>query len=39
MQYLVITYNGKESEKNIYIYIIDIRTETFCSTPKTNTTL
>ena len=34
IQYLVITYNGKESE-NIYIYI----TESFCCTPETNTIL
>ena len=30
-QYLVITYNGKESEK-IYIYI----TESLCCIPETN---
>ena len=33
IQYLVITYNGKESEKE-YIH----RTESFCCTPETNTT-
>ena len=36
IQYLVITYNGKESEKEyIYIYI----SESFCCTPETNTIL
>ena len=35
IQFLVITYNGKESEK-VYIYI---HIYTFCCTPETNTTL
>ena len=35
IQYLVITYNGKESEIYIYIYII----ESLCCTPETNTIL
>ena len=35
LQYLVIIYNGKESEK-LYIYIY--KTEPLCCTPKTNTT-
>ena len=34
-QYFVITYKGKESEKNMYICI----TESLCCTPETNTTL
>ena len=34
-QYFVITYKGKESEKNIYVYIA----ESLCSTLETNTTL
>ena len=34
MQCLVITYNGKESERE-YLYI----TEPFCYMPETNTTL
>ena len=41
-QYLVMTYNGRESEKEnmyvcvcVYIYI----TESLCCTPETNTTL
>ena len=36
-QYYIITYMGKESEKNgdIYLYI----TESLCCTPETNTTL
>ena len=34
-QYLVITYNGKESEKSMYIH----KTESLCCTPETNTTL
>ena len=34
IQYLVITYNGKESEKE-QIYII----ESLCCTPEANTTL
>ena len=34
IQYLVITYNGKDSEKKkIYIYI----TESLCCIPETNT--
>ena len=33
IQYLVITYNGKEFEKNICI------TESLCSIPETNTIL
>ena len=35
IQYLIISYNGKESEKE-YIQII---TESLCCTPETNTTL
>ena len=35
IQYLVITYNGKESEKYIYICI----TESLYCTPATNTIL
>ena len=36
-QYSVITYMGKESEKEwIYVYIL---TEPLCCTPETNTTL
>ena len=36
IQYIVITYNGKESKKEcVYIYI----TESLCCTPETNTTL
>ena len=34
IQYLVITYNGKESEKE-YIYI----SESLCCTPETNAIL
>ena len=37
IQYLVITYSGKEYEKHIYIYICI--TESLCCTPETNTTL
>ena len=36
IQYLVITYNGKESEK-IHKHIC--KTESLCHTPETNTTL
>ena len=44
IQYLIITCNGKESEKeHIYIYIYIFRytyiTESLCRTPETNTTL
>ena len=37
-QYLIITYNGKESE-NIYIYIYIYITESLGCTLETNTTL
>ena len=46
--YLVITYNGKESEKEIYIkkkkiyiyiYIYIYISESFCCTPETSTVL
>ena len=37
-QNLVITYNGKESEKD-YIYIYACITESLCCTPETNTIL
>ena len=33
IQYLVITYNGKESEEYIYTYIC--KTESLCYTPET----
>ena len=36
IQYLSITYNGKESEKR---YVYTCTTESFCCTPETNTTL
>ena len=38
-QYLVIIYNGKKSEKiiYIYIYIYICITESFCCTLETNT--
>ena len=36
IQYLVITYNGKEYEK---VYISICITESLCCTPETNTTL
>ena len=35
IQYLVITNNGKDLKKNIYICI----TESLCCTPETSTTL
>ena len=35
IQYLVITYKGKQSKTNIYIYII----KSLCCTPETNTKL
>ena len=38
IQYLVITYNGKESEKE-YIYIYMYIYESLCCIPETNTTL
>ena len=41
-QCLVITYNGKESEKvyiYIFIYMYVCITESLCCTPETNTTL
>ena len=37
IQYPVITYNGKESEKNILTYIY--KTESLCCALETNTTL
>ena len=37
-QHLVITYNGKESEKE-YMYVHMYVTESLCCTPETNTTL
>ena len=40
IQYLVITCNGKESEKEyiyIYIYIYIYKTESLCCTPEANT--
>ena len=38
-QYFVITYKGKESERE-YIYIIYMFiSESLCCTPETNTTL
>ena len=38
IQYLIINYNGKESEKeHLYTYIGI--TEALCCTPETNTTL
>ena len=36
IQYLIITYNGKEPEKE---YVCVYVTESFCSIPKPNTTL
>ena len=40
IQYLVINYNGKESEKEYtHTYIYAYITESLCCTPKTNTTL
>ena len=36
IQYLVITYNGKENEKE---YTCACITESLCCTPETNTTL
>ena len=40
IQYLIITYNGKESKKeHIYIYIYIGITESLCCTPETNATL
>ena len=37
--YFVITYKGKESEKNIYVYLGYIYTHiyTYIGTPETNT--
>ena len=38
IQHLVITYNGKESEKEyIYIYTHILISESLCCTPETNT--
>ena len=38
IQYLVITYSGKESEKeHMYMYIC--MSESLCCTPETNTTI
>ena len=41
IQYLVITYNGKDLKKNIYmcICIYICITESLCYTSETNTTL
>ena len=40
IQYLIVTNNGKESEKEyIYIYILMCIIDSLCCTPKTNTTL
>ena len=38
IQFLIINYNGKESEKE-YIYTNICITEPLCSVPETNTTL
>ena len=38
-QYLVITYNERETKKRLYIYICVYITESLCCTPETNTTL
>ena len=37
IQYLIITYNGKESEEDIYISVCVCiyKTESFCCTPET----
>ena len=38
-QYLVITYNGKESEKYVCVCVCVCVTESLCCTPEPNTTL
>ena len=41
IQFLVVIYNGKEYEKEIYIYIYreNYITESLCCIPETNTAL
>ena len=38
IQYLVITYSGRECKKRIYIFLYTCITESLCCVPETNTT-